>query len=41
MNTFTLFTEQIVPKVRTIMRQHRQEDLLFELRKRRRVELLY
>ena len=41
MNTFTLFTEQIVPKVRATMRQHRQEDLLFDLRKRRRVELLY
>ncbi len=41
MNTFTLFTEQIVPKVRATMRQHRQENLLFDLRKRRRVELLY
>ena len=41
MNTFVLFTEQIVPRVRATMRQYRQEELLFDLRKRRRVELLY
>lgn len=41
MTQFVLFTEQIVPEVRATMREHKQEDLLFDLRERRRVELLY
>ena len=41
MNTFVLFTDQIKPRVRGAMHQHRQENLLFDLRRRRRVELLY
>jgi hypothetical protein len=41
MNQFVLFTERIVPEVRATMREHRQEELLFDLRERRRVELLY
>lgn len=41
MNTFILWTEEIAPQVRETMRQHRQEDLLFEMRRKRRVELLY
>lgn len=41
MTQFVLFTERIVPEVRATMREHKQEELLFDLRKRRRVELLY
>ncbi len=41
MNTFVLFTEEVKPRVRGAMRQHGQENLLFDLRQRRRVELLY
>lgn len=41
MNTFVLWTEEIQPRVRQTMRQHGQENLLFDLRERRRVELLY
>ena len=38
---FILFTPAALPKIRETMRKHRQEDLLYEVRKKRRVELLY
>ena len=41
MNTFILWTEEIEPRVRESMRGHGQENLLFDLRERRRVGLLY
>lgn len=38
---FVLFTEQIKPQIRAEMRRIQQEDLLFAVREKRRVKLLY
>lgn len=38
---YALFTEGAKPEIRMIMRRHRQEDLLFRLRREQRVTLQY
>ncbi|MDP6928504.1 MAG: peptidylprolyl isomerase [Planctomycetota bacterium] len=38
---FILFTPAALPTIRETMRKHQQEDFLYEVRKKRRVELLY
>jgi hypothetical protein len=36
-----LYTPKVFPAAKEFMRQHKQEDLLFDVRKRREVKLLY